>query len=658
MTRTHRWKRRLAISTTLAVVVIIVIAAVVGVSAYYIGTTSGKPSTQPQTTTGSIQGTITDATTGLPIPSATVTVGGFSAVTDSSGHFLISNVTAGSYQISVSAAGYKTGSQSITVTSGQSVSFTLSLASVPPTNFYTLSVVRNAPSNDMDPRETSTTDVVQNVYDTLTRVLPNLTVAPDLATSWTSNANQTSWTFTLRQGVTFHDGTPFNSTAVVFSINDTASFGRGDAPDVWAGLQSVQAIDPYTVQINWSFPANVPLIVGSGYSAFIFSPNIWAYSGVNVGNDSGLHAWFTQFRDDGSGPYTINTQQSNIQTGITLNAFTNYWGGWKNGQFTTIIIKFVQSTATAVQLLTSGQVNDTGLNGQFQYVPQVLQAGDIVQPANSFAAIWLLFNTQHPYLNQSTIRQALLTALNFQQILSQSFYGYGSLFSGGINPGKPFYDTNTPSYPSTGNLTLAKQMLASVGITGGLNVTWTVTYSTGSPFLGTAAQVMQTDWAPLGVTLNIQGMSFTQLAQKAGYYNASGGGVFSPGPISYAANSSAQDILLLNWVGAVNDPWLVMSELFAIQPPPYQNDIIYNWCYWQNQTWTNLLNQAHIDEAANPVAAQQEYDQLNLGLYQASPAWPLFAEQTVYAFGPHVGGFVPNPNYGFSYPFFYELYYQ
>jgi|BEDMetMinimDraft_2_1075160.scaffolds.fasta_scaffold00009_8 peptide/nickel transport system substrate-binding protein len=527
----------------------------------------------------------------------------------------------------------------------------------PQSQFYTLSVIRNAPSNDMDPRETSTIDVVQNVYDTLTHVNPDLSVSPELAVNWTSNSDDTIWTFNLRQGVKFHDGTPFNSTAVVFSIQNTVALGEGDAPDVWAGLKSVTATGPYQVQIAWDFPANVPLIVGSGYSAFIFSPNIWTYSGVPAGNNTALHSWFTSFHDDGSGPYTIVTNASNAQTGITLQAFTNYWGGWKSGQFDKVIIKFVRDTATSVQLLLSGQVNETGLNGQFQYVSQILAAGDQVIPANSFAAIWLLFNTQHQYLNNSLIRQALLTALNFNQILQQSFYGYGQLFSGGINPGKPFYSNSTPSFPPNGNLTLAKHLLAEAGITGGLNVTWTVTYSTGSPFLGTAAQVMQTDWAPLGVKLNIQGMTFGQLAQKAGYYNPSCG-LFCPGPISYAKNSSAQDILLLNWVGAVNDPWLVMNELFAIQPPPYQNDIVYNWAYWQNQTFTQLLQQAHIDEAANPSRAQQEYNQLNLMLYQAAPGWPLFAEQTVYAFGPHVGGFVSNPNYGFSYPFYYTLYYK
>jgi len=523
---------------------------------------------------------------------------------------------------------------------------------------YTLVVIRNAPTNDMDPRETSSIDIVQNVYQTLTYIAPNGTVEPLLATNWSYNPNKTIWTFTLRQGVTFHDGTPFNSTAVVDSIDNIVQFGEGDAPDVWSGLVSVSAQGPYTVVIKWAYPANVAFIVGSAYAAFIFSPNVWKVAHVAPGNNTGLHQWFSQFHDDGTGPYEILSNQSSVQTGVTLVAYPKYWGGWKSDQFKKVIVKFVSNTATAVDLLTSGQVNQTGLNGQFQYVPQLLSAGDQVVPAKSFAAIWILFNTKHPLLNQSAVRRALLAAINYQQVLSQAYYGYGSLFSGGINPGKPFYSNETPSYPPTGNITLAKQILKSIGITGGLNVTWTLTYSLGSPFLGTAAQVLATDWAPLGVKLNIQGLPFNQLAKKAGYYNATTGQVFSPGPLSYAYSSQAQDILLLNWVGAINDPYLVINELFAIQPAPYQNDILFNWAYWTNQTFTQLLQKAHIDEALNPQLAQQEYNTLNLMLYQAAPGWPLFAEETVYAFGPHVGGFVSNPYYGFSYPFWYQMYYK
>lgn len=526
-----------------------------------------------------------------------------------------------------------------------------------PSTGKVLVAVRNSQTSDMDPRETPSIDIVQNVYNRLTVVLPNQTAVPDLATSWTSNANYTVWDFKLRQGVTFHDGAPFNSTAVVFSILDTVKLGQGDAPDTWAGLKSVTALDPYTVRITWDFPAQLPAIVGAGYSAFIFSPNIWTYSGVSPGNDSGLATWFSTYHDDGSGPYVIQTNQSAFATGITLQAYSKYWGGWQPNQFKSVFIKWVTQTGTAVQYLLSGQVNMTGLNGQFQYLPQLKSAGINVIPSKSFAAIWMLFNTRHPLLNNPVVRRALLTAVNYNQVLNQSFYGYGLLFGGGINPGKFAYSSSTPTFPAKGDIAQAKKLLASIGITGGLNASWVITYSTGSPFLGVAAQVLQTNWAPLGVTLSIQGTDWGSLSQKAGYYNSTTRTVFAPGSLSYANTTGAQDILLLNWVGTTNDPWLVMNELFAIQPPPYQHDILYNWCYWTNATFTDLLQKAHVDEAINPPLAQQEYNALNVMLYQAAPGWPLFAEQTVIALGPHTMGYQANPNYGFAYPFWYQMYY-
>jgi peptide/nickel transport system substrate-binding protein len=520
-----------------------------------------------------------------------------------------------------------------------------------------LVTIRNAQTSDMDPRETSSIDVVQNVYDRLTLVEPNQTVVPQLALSWTSANNYTQWVFKLKQGVTFHDGTPFNSTAVVFSITNTAHLGQGDSPDVWNGLASVTAVDPYTVQINWAFPANVPAIVGAGYSAFVYSPHIWTYSGVKVGNDTGLSFWFGKYHDDGSGPYVILPNESAFATGITLRAYTKYWGGWQSNQFSQVFIKFVSQPSTAIQLLQSGQVNMTGISGNFQYLPTLRAQGIVANPATSFATIWALFNTRHPLLDNSVVRRALLTAINYGQVLNQSFYGYGNLFNGGINPGKFAYSNTVPGYPAQGNITEAKALLRSIGITGGLNASWVVTYSTGSPFLAVAAQVLQTNWAPLGVTLSIQGTDFASLSIKAGYYNSTTKTVFAPGPLSYANGTQAQDILLLNWVGTTNDPWLVPNELFAIQPHPYEDKILYNWSYWHNSTYTNILQQAHIDEALNPSRSIQEFAKSNLMLYQGAPGWALYGEKTILALGPHVKGYVANPNYGFAYPFWYQMYY-
>ncbi len=518
----------------------------------------------------------------------------------------------------------------------------------------TIVVQRNAWSNDMDPRETSTIDVVQQMYETLTHVTPNGTVVPELATSWTHSANFSVWTYTLRQGVKFHDGTTFNSSAVVFSINAIVKYGGGDAPDVWDTFKSATASGPYSVIITDTQATDEPIVTAAGYAAFMFSPNIMKYSGA-ANDTKGLHSWFLALNDDGSGPYTINATGSSLtkQT-IALEAYQNYWGGWQNGQVTNIIVETVSNTNTAVLEAEKGQLDVIGISGQYQYVPQLLQSGLQVTSGQSFAAIWLLFNNQHQYLNNTLVRRALLTAVNYNQVVNQAYFGYGAMFPGIINPGKPFYNSNAPSYPNAGNKTAALALLTQAGYPGGLNVTWTVTYSTGSPFLGTACQVLQTYWSPLKVTLNCVGEGFGSVTRQAGYFNQTTGTLFSPGPISYASTSSAQDMVLLNWVGATADPWLVPDELFAIQNSPYQNDILFNWSYWRNTTFTNLLNQARLDEA-NPTVAQAEFNTLNQMFYQAAPGWGLFAENQVWVLSPHLHGYVPDPYYGFDYIFYYQL---
>lgn len=520
-----------------------------------------------------------------------------------------------------------------------------------------ITVQRNAAVSDLDPRDTSTIDIDQNVYQTLTYAEPNGTIVPQLATSWTHNAAYTNWEFTLRQGVTFHDGTAFNSSAVVFSILNTIAYGGGDAPTVWTGVTNVIATGTYTVNITTSMPINIPQVTAAAYSAFIFSPNIQRYSGV-ANLTSGLHSWFNtpNFHDDGTGPYYIVTSNSSSSLGqVILQAYPSYWGGWKAGQITTVVVKVVTNAVTAIQLAEQGQFQMAGIGGNFQYVPQLLQDGLNVVSPPEFSTIWMLFNTQHQYLNNQLVRQALASAVNYGQLLDQAYYGYGTTFGGINNPSLNYYDSSTPSYLPGGNITLAKQLLKEAGYPGGLNVTWTVTYSTGSPYLGTVAQILQSEWAPLGVNLVIDGLTFTQESIKAGYIN--GSVAFEPGPLSYASTSSAQDINLLNWVGDTPDPWLVPDQLWAIQSPPYQNDIVQNWAYWQNATFTTLLNQARSDEITNPAQAQTDFNTLDTMFYQAVPGVPLFAENGVWILSPNIHGFVGNPNYGFDYPFYYQMTY-
>lgn len=520
----------------------------------------------------------------------------------------------------------------------------------------TLIVQRNSPYSNADPRGTTSIDVAQQSYETLTYLSANATVLPGLATSWKPVGDGSTWEYNLRQGVTFHDGTVMNATDVIFSIQNTIKWNQGDATDVWNIFSSVSAPSQYVVDITFTQPTNGPIITSAAYSAFIFSHNVLKIAGgtgAPVNDTKGLASWFNKYNDDGSGPYVLNSTGSSLSGGQwVLNQYKNYWRGWKVGQVTNIIFKLVTNVNTAIQLATQGQFDVIGVGGQFQFVPQLLAAGLNVVAGPTHGSIWLLFNTKHQYLNQSLVRQALMTAVNFQQVVQQAYYNYGTLFSGAVNPGLPYYDSTAPGYSPAGNLTAAKALLKRAGYPGGLNVTWTLTHSTGSPFEATMGALLNTYWQPLGVTVTIQGLSFTNQVKKAGYVN--GSTIFSPGPISYASTSGAQDLALLNWNGATSDPYLVPYQLFSIQNPPYQNSIIYNWSYFTNSTFANLLAKFRADQITNPSAVAQDVKTLNLIFFQQSPGWAMFQGQQIWVVSPHWRGIVMNPNYSFDFYFYYD----
>jgi peptide/nickel transport system substrate-binding protein len=125
----------------------------------------------------------------------------------------------------------------------------------------------SAQPDQFDPHVTSaypSFQVLENVYDTL--VVPNaedLTMEPSLATTWETSADDLTWTFTLRDGVTFHDGSDFDSADVVYSYNriideDLANSSR------FATVASVAAPDPQTVVITLKQPTpNLLALIGA-----------------------------------------------------------------------------------------------------------------------------------------------------------------------------------------------------------------------------------------------------------------------------------------------------------------------------------------------------------------------------------------------------------
>ena len=102
------------------------------------------------------------------------------------------------------------------------------------------------------------------IYNSLTYIAPDLSLKPELAVSWTHNAELTSWTFKLRDGVTFHDGRKLTADDVVFSIKRIQDPKTGSRiRSQLAVITDVVAVDPLTVRFDLQIPyADLPMVLG------------------------------------------------------------------------------------------------------------------------------------------------------------------------------------------------------------------------------------------------------------------------------------------------------------------------------------------------------------------------------------------------------------
>ncbi len=471
--------------------------------------------------------------------------------------------------------------------------------------------------------------VLQNVYQTLTFYdSKTKTVEPLLALNWSSNANSTNWIFTLRQGVKFHDGTTFNASAVIYSVNRTMALGQG-AAYIWAPVTRVYAISEYVVDFQTSYPANLPLIASAGYAAYMMSPNI--ISSYNLSSNANLSAWFNAGHDDGTGPYYIT--QWNPQTQVTLQKFKDYWGGWNNSQFSEVIIQIVTDSSTREQMVSSA-----GSMVITSYIPYT-DVNNLKNNTNvkvyaspSYENLIAFYNTQVFPTNNSLVREALSYIWPYQQIINSSLQGYATQSRGPIPVGMWGHDNNLYQYSF--NLSKARDLLAQAGFPNGTGIPpLTLTYTAGDPYEQASSQLFQYYCSQIGITVKVEPLVWTQQWSLA------------------TSNvSSAQNIFIMYWWPTYPTPYDWLSNDFGNSWPP-----VFNLAYWNNTTFMNLITEANSLEGTNYNESVSLYYQAQSVLMNNTPAAFLFDMEDVYVVSSSIHGFSSNPAYE-TVAWFYDLY--
>jgi peptide/nickel transport system substrate-binding protein len=206
--------------------------------------------------------------------------------------------------------------------------------------------------NTLDPNAGNSAPVFSllgNVYEGLVRRGRDMSIEPALATSWEPIGEGEGWRFTLREGVTFHDGSAFTAADVLFSYERAAS-PESDTSSWFAPVSRIEAPDDFTIEIYTSAPN--PIFVDS-IANWMMMDSDWAEANgavrpnVEAGNYATLNT-------NGTGPYKVVERQPGLRT--VLEAHESWWGE-DRGNVTRAVFTPVQNSATAVAALLSGELD-------------------------------------------------------------------------------------------------------------------------------------------------------------------------------------------------------------------------------------------------------------------------------------------------------------
>ena len=368
----------------------------------------------------------------------------------------------------------------------------------------TLIIAMNGSPSDLDPHSVydyRSAMPLRGPYESLIALDGSATdrYVPVIAESWGPNDDQSVWTFTLREGVTFHDGTPVAAEAVRRSFERFLTLGLGPSGAMRRFIQDpaqITAPDERTVVFDCGVPQ--PLLeayLSSQYGPLVL--NVDRVMQEEVDGDMG-HAWAMLNEEGlGTGPYRIVSFEPEQQ--LILERYEEYWGGWEGNHFDRVIFRVVPENETRRQLIERGDV-DIVDNLTPEANDALAENPELVIDRSYSAEVDYLILTQAGALATPEARQAMCWAFPYDEVIAGVFRGYGKRAIGGVSELVAGFDPETFQY--TTDLDKARELLAAAGVTEGTEIT--LTMETGYEDVKSAVQLFQANLAEIGVTLAIQ----------------------------------------------------------------------------------------------------------------------------------------------------------
>lgn len=294
--------------------------------------------------------------------------------------------------------------------------------------------------------------VYANLFEGLTRIGSKGEVLPALAERWDISADGMTYTFHLRQGVKFHDGSDFDASDVKFSLDRARGEGSTNAQKaLFKGIDDVSVSDAQTVVVKLKSPAGNFLFNMGWGDAVIVAPE------TAEGNKA---------NPVGTGPFKFGSWVKGASVNLVKNAF--YWG--KPVALEKATFRFISDPAAALSSMLAGDLDAFANFPAPETIPQ-LRADPrftVVIGSTEGETILSTNNTKPPF-DDVRVRRAIAHALDRQSIIDGAMFGLGTPIGTHFAPHHPAYVDLVNRYPM--DLDGAKKLLADAGYPNGFKAT-------------------------------------------------------------------------------------------------------------------------------------------------------------------------------------------
>jgi ABC-type transport system substrate-binding protein len=508
-----------------------------------------------------------------------------------------------------------------TASAAGAASASASAAATTPVTGGTLTIMTTATISSINPvheADWNTDQSLYNMFDPLLSFDSQNQPRPMIATSWEANADGTQFTFHIRPGIKFQDGTPLDATSLKQNIqwygdpaNKSPLYGN-----FFTDLDHVDAPDPATFVMYMK----VPKIPDNFFPEFLFGPLIASPTAF---------ANAKQFDSNpvGSGPFAFDTYVADNH--LRMKRFDGYWGGKPYLDY--VDVKMVPDQSTQLDELLAGTV-DFAFNVPPQNVKTLKDKGLTINAGTSPGEQMLSINLNNPILADLKVRQAIAYALDRNAIIQKVLYGYATPAVALVPPNSPQFDKNIQPYGY--DVAKAKQLLSAAGWTAGPDGILTkggqqlvLNMATqNNPLWLLICQIVQQELQQVGIKVNISQTDWPTFLNnmRAGKYDIAywslGGFTFSG--ISFTANLKS------------NQYWNVSQ----ITKNPQFKDL--------SQQFDKVITDAQ--SAIDPTKYAQLCAQFQKMVIDNLPVIPLWHVQNITATQPWVHGLIAPSEYAIA----------